>query len=87
MKPEGKENWEELTAGEVFAGAVISSSLLVISNSSENTPVARSRSPSAKLSIFSLALERVVFVVESSIQLNASCWIYRFLISSYLHFS
>jgi len=81
----GSQNRNELTAGQVLEGAVISPSLFAISHNAERISVAWSRSPSTKLSILLLMLARVTFVVESSIQTYASWLTYRLLISSYLY--
>ena len=79
-----RQNWNGLTAGGVFAGALISRSSYATSHNAESISVACSRSPSTKLSIFLSTLVRVVSVVESSTHTNASWSMYGPLISSYL---
>ena len=83
----GKKDRNGLTAGEVFGGALISSSLFTILHNMESISVACSSSPSAKLSIFLSKLAQVVSVVELFIQTDVSWSLYRLLISSYLPLS
>jgi len=80
----GRRSGSRLTAGEVFEGTVTSPSLLAISHNAEKMSVACSRSPSTKSSTFLSTLARVTSVVESSIQADASWFMYKLLISSYL---
>jgi len=68
----------------VLDDTLISPSLFTISHNAESTSVACSRSPPTKLSIFASTLIRVLSVVESSIQRDASLLMYILLNSSYL---
>jgi len=82
-----RQKRNRLTAGKVFDVVVRSPSSFTISHNAERTPVACSRPPWEKLSIFSLTLARMVSVIKPSIQSQASWLMHRFLISSYLHYS
>ena len=75
----------KLTDDFVLEGDVVSPSFFAISNNARTISVACSGASFAKMSICLPTLARVASVVESSIQVNASCSIYKFRISSYLH--
>ena len=77
------ENWSN-SRTSVCAGDVVSPSSSAIFNNAKTASFACSGASFAKMSICSLTFVRVASVVESSIQVNASCLMYRSRISSYL---